>query len=622
MNSDNITPGLDLSRPIDLENLPASIRNAMPSDPARDWDGAPPFFGQDLVPHIYTSSGYVGSSARAYPIEDECTRSSPENSERMRTEPAIRECIEARQRAVAGLKWHLQPEDEKNPREKKLCDEMTKILKRTPWFFDMRMWLMEAIWLGKAAVFNNYCSKKVGDNRYICVKSWEPRHGDKLVFRYDDGTPDYQKGQMGIRIHATWAVSNRVAAPAGLGKKIEATQYGLVRWFDDDERRTITLHKHMTEDSPYNDPRSLGRITGVGIRDRIYHCWLAMTYIEQDLLTFISRAALGVRMWRYPSGNPEWKKRVEEAAKNAMQNGYADILFPVEPNEFAAMYGCEQLEPGLGGAQFLSNLIQEFYLRRIKRYILGQTSSSESAASGLGSGISELHMATLADLVQADAIKLSETITTDFLHPLIEMNFPDMAGSWLTFNLSTEHADAQRQLQMLQAAWSMGVDLCTEDLYSIMGTKKPTSMDQIIRNPSIELGNQQVELGRQQLAIAQQQQQMQASGQQQEQPQSSGLPEAEAAQAQQEQGGQDQGSEQPQLSQEQMPDSLAATHKTVGPTVDAMDASQMPQPNPQTESTNPQSKPQPPDVILEDVNRLLTPRWLSELKEQIMQLVA
>ena len=130
MIANHFSAGIDFNRPLDLDNIPASLRNAMPSDPARDWKGAPPFFGEDLVPHLYSTSGYVGSAARTYPIEDECTRNSVENSERMRTEPAIRECIEARQRAVAGLKWHLQPEDEKNKKELTLCTEMTKILNR------------------------------------------------------------------------------------------------------------------------------------------------------------------------------------------------------------------------------------------------------------------------------------------------------------------------------------------------------------------------------------------------------------------------------------------------------------------------------------------------------------
>ena len=63
-------PTHDFSRPVDLANLPASVILANAQDPARSVPGAPPLFGQEIIPHFMTSTGYIGSAARAYPIED------------------------------------------------------------------------------------------------------------------------------------------------------------------------------------------------------------------------------------------------------------------------------------------------------------------------------------------------------------------------------------------------------------------------------------------------------------------------------------------------------------------------------------------------------------------------
>ena len=181
-------PNYDFNQPIDLNNLPASLVLAMEKDPAKSMPGAPPLFGRDVVPHFYTTTGYVGSAARAYPVEDEATRNSVENSVRMRTECAIMECLESRQRATALLKWHIAPENEKSSKQQSLCLELTRILDRTPRFVEYRRVLLEALWYGKYAVANTFGKAKVGGKYRTVVSGWNPRDGDKLMFRYNDGT--------------------------------------------------------------------------------------------------------------------------------------------------------------------------------------------------------------------------------------------------------------------------------------------------------------------------------------------------------------------------------------------------------------------------------------------------
>jgi len=474
----------DFSRPIDLNNLPASVLIASAPDPAKGISGAPPLFGQEIIPHFLTSTGYVGSAARAYPIEDEALRNSTENAERMRTETGIMEPLEARMRATALLKWHLVPEDEKSPKQIKLAQALTRILERTPRFVEYRRCLMDALWFGKYANVNTFGVTQIGGRYRTYVKDWAPRHGDKLMFRYTDGTYKYAYGQLGMRVHAGfWA-----NAPAKFQAmddnqrklKVEATQYGLVYWFDDYERETIVVHKHMVEDGPWHDPRMMGRVMGVGIRDRVYWTWYAMQSLLQDLLTYINRAALGVRLWRYPSGNPAWKEAVENAAKNAIANGVADILFPVEPNEYASMYGVEQIEPGISGAQMIRELIEGFFLRKIKKYILGQLLTSESDGTGIGSGVAEAHLQTFSDIVLYDAANLQETITEQLVRKLQKENAPKSMGVYVKFLLDTDAPDVQKRLAAVSAAYGMDIPIKVEDVYMLTGLSKPEPQDDVV----------------------------------------------------------------------------------------------------------------------------------------------
>lgn len=477
-------PNYDFNRPIDLANLPASLIIASAQDPARAVHGAPPLFGQEIIPHFMTSTGYVGSAARAYPIEDEATRNSVENAERMRTETGIMEPLEARMRATALLKWHLVPENEKSPKQVKLVQMLTRVLERTPYFTEYRRCLMDALWFGKYANVNTFGTEQVGGRYRTVITDWSPRHGDKLMFRYSDGTYKYAAGQLGIRVHAGFFANmpKRFAdMPQNQRRmKVEATQYGLVYWFDDYERETIVVHRHMVEDGPWHEPRMMGRVMGVGIRDRIYWTWYAMQALLQDLLTFVNRAALGVRLWRYPSGNPNWKDAVENAAKNAIANGVADILFPVEPNEYASMYGVEQIEPGISGATMIRELIEGFFLKKIKKYILGQLLTTEAESTGMGSGVAAAHIQTFSDIVRYDSANLSETISRQLIKKLQKCNAPDSMGVQIAYVQETDEPDTQKRLAAIQAVYQMDTPIRVGDLYAMTGITPPEPGDEVV----------------------------------------------------------------------------------------------------------------------------------------------
>jgi len=313
-------------------------------DPATTVRDAPPNFGRMVVPQIWTYGSRVSSLAQVYRNPDEAVKDSPENARYMRNDPAIMECVEARQRAVALLNWHLEPEDEEDLVQKQLVDEMTAIIKQIPDFAEYRRNLLEAIWYGRYAVQHGFDFCRVKGVRRTTVKKWRPINGDKLAFRWDDGSGRFSDDDVGIRVGVTWSMQDGIAGQ----RTVEFTDFGPAYFLEPWERSRVAVHKHIIEDGAYEDPISAGRIHGVGVRDRIYWCWYQKQETMATLMEIIERTGSGFTIYYYPDGNQKAKTEVEDMA--AKQKHDNILIMPRMPGDPAAdAYGVERIEPNTAG---------------------------------------------------------------------------------------------------------------------------------------------------------------------------------------------------------------------------------------------------------------------------------
>ena len=469
----------------DLNQYPARVISEQAQDPSSGIPGSPPNFGRDMVPHIYTVQGRVGTISRVYRPADEAIRNSLEDARYMRNECGIMECLEARQRGTALLKWHLEPEDAKDPAQEQLCEDLTHIIDRIPHFLEYRRNLLEALWYGKYAIAHIWGMEMVGGRYRKTIKRWSPRHGDKLVFRYDDGTWAYDPSQIGIRIGAGYQTEDK--GPDFLGgqrRKIEPTDQGLAYFLDAWEReKLMAVHQHIIEDGAYEYPLQAGAVTGVGIRSRIYWTWYQMQECLAFLLDYIERSALGVEIWRFPAGNPKAEEKTRTAAEERIGGGRSIILVPVPQGEDSHLYDVQHIEPGMAGANAVRELIEGYFAHKIKRYILGQILTSEAEATGLGSGVADAHLGTYADIIRYDAVKLGETLTTDLVRPLKAENFPRYRDCHIRFVIDTEEADSDEKLGAYEKAWNMGLEVKAEDVRQLIGSSRPSPDDETLQNP-------------------------------------------------------------------------------------------------------------------------------------------
>jgi len=445
--------------------------------------GMPPGQGQTIFPHAAGFLGiYTAGSARVYWPSDTALKMARQNAIKMRADAAVMECVELRQRATALLDWRVECDAESDEYER-ARGLLEKILKRIPRFTQYRENLLHALWFGRYAVANRYAWDWIDGQKVVAVQSWIPVHGDKLVWRVDADAADILDG-LGIRVGGVAGLSREVRQWHEEHRQwIESTEFGWAYFPPPGKRDVLVVHRHYIEDGEYEEPRNASRIFGVGIRDRIYWTW----YQKQDalawLMEFLERSAFGIELWYYPAGNPQAREELRQAAAERAGPNKNILLVPRPPGVEGAIYGVERIEPSLAGAQALKEIITDYFGHQIKRYILGQTLTTEAHATGLGSNLASIHLDTFLQIVRYDAINLQETLTDQVVRRLVGWNWPGLDAQAFRFVIELERDDTREKLEALQAAFNMGLKIRTADLRELLAISDPAPGEEYVQHP-------------------------------------------------------------------------------------------------------------------------------------------
>lgn len=487
------------------------------TDPASKAPGSPPLYGNDAVPHTLTFQSLVGSFSRAYINPDKALNDSLNNAYLMENDIGLLESVECRRRLTAMLDWEIKPEDEKCPYQVSLAQELQRIVGRIKYFTNYRMHLMNAIWYGRSGIQHRYGYNKVnGSFRMMPTplhrdhNGWMPVHGDKLVFRYEDNVQNERDSgayahQMGLRIGTNLGDKVRLHRDY----ELEPVSDGLALFLKPYERDTFVVHKHFIEDAAFQHSFFAGSIHGVGIRSKIYWEWFLKQEAFAFLTQYLERSAGGIEVWTYPMGDEKALEKTKQAARERLANGRNCIFFPKPLGDDSDSYKFEIIEPGAMGLDIMQSIVENYYGGRIKRYILGQELSTEAKATGMGSGVAEAHMDTLAQIVQFDASNLEETLTYELVRYIQQLNFPETMGWHMRFSLKTRDENTAERLAALNSAYQMGASIAESEVFKILGLSAPTTGQKVL-----SLSSQQNQQMQQQMAMQQAQQpQMPMDGQ-------------------------------------------------------------------------------------------------------------
>jgi hypothetical protein len=159
--------------------------------------------------------------------------------------------------------------------------------------------------------------------------------------------------------------------------------------------------------------------------------------------------------------------------KNAAEEQHRDnaILFPRYRDGSRAAPGWSGSSPHGGGGP-PPGPDHHYFDQVIRRTILGQNLTTESGATGLGSGVADLHGETFSRRVKYDAVALADTLTTDLVAILQRYGYPHVAAP-LRFAFDIDKPNAREVLEAAERFWQMGGSVDEDELRQIVGLGKP-----------------------------------------------------------------------------------------------------------------------------------------------------
>lgn len=467
-----------------------------------DADGRPIQLDRDgPLPHVYTFQGLLSGSWATYWMgrHDEAMRHHRANALAMFLDEHIQSCLWERVRSSTKLKWRLEVDNPRDPRQKLVADGLTKAIKQTPRLRQYKRWLLwQALWAGRAGNqmkldWGEVETEGAGRHRALVVGGHKPINGDKLAFRWDD-TPAV-------------LVSSALLAELPNAETILTTEGRAVvlkgAW-----RERVVIHKVNVCDVDFRESDRAEAIHGLGCRHWLYWSWWNKQEYISAVLKSLDRVGLGLIVVEYDEGNPTAKDEATKLARN-MSVDRSVVTVPVPKDRMGASGAVRVVNTPVAGAQVMLQLQAACELRE-ERFIVAQAGSSRSDTSGMGTHDPAMMQESKSDVVEEDAGELDETLTGNsrdhgLVYLLKKYTYP-----WADFPVrhvtDVSPPDPERRLGSATMAFNLGVDLIADEVREVAGFTKPGPDDHALVNPQIVQAMQQLEMQ------AQQQQAQQGQG--------------------------------------------------------------------------------------------------------------
>jgi hypothetical protein len=201
----------------------------------------------------------------------------------------------------------------------------------------------------------------------------------------------------------------------------------------------------------------------------LYWYWWLKQQVFTLMLNYLERFSSGLTIFYYNASDPAAKAEAAAAAKAQFASNA--ILYPRWNTEKPDTNKVERLEVSTASPALMQNLVTEYFDNIMVRYILGQTLSSDAAATGLGSGVADLHGDTLAEIIKYDAVDLAETLQSDLIATLYRYNCKGVPVGKFEFEIDSPNA--QELMGYGQQLFEWGVPLDEDQAYKISQWAKP-----------------------------------------------------------------------------------------------------------------------------------------------------
>lgn len=198
--------------------------------------------------------------------------------------------------------------------------------------------------------------------------------------------------------------------------------------------------------------------------------WMFKNYAIKDWVSFLEMYGQPLRTGRFDPGASE--EDVRKLMRAVAQIGTdAAAVFPrtMEIDFIDSKAGTAPNE--------LWRSMAEYIDEQVSKAVLGQTSSSDAQASGIGSGQADLHGDVRDDIARADAKLLAATLNRDLVRPMIELNRgPRKRYPRLKIG-KPDPVDVKALLDAAETLVGMGVEVDAEEMREKAGLPAPKTAD-------------------------------------------------------------------------------------------------------------------------------------------------
>lgn len=439
-----------------------------PADPAKPLDpsGQPRGDAGIVLPHPVTFQGLANVGNRNYSYQfDEATLHSRENAERMRLDPVIGACLRLRTYPTALLTAHIEPDDDEDPAQVAIAMKCQKLLIQAPppGFTFIKRWLLDdGIFKGRSGAQIRYQWVYKKGRNWQMPTLFRPIDGDKLTFDWAN--------RVGILVQ-----SGHIAPVDRLAN----SERGRVYYATPEERQQLIVHEFEPEDASFYKPRMGGAIHGTGYRGKLYWLWALKDRVWAMGMDFLQWFARGLTVYYFPTGNNSYYQQLVSFVK--AQDGASSLFIPRGPDDNQSERPpVDFIQPSTASPAFIQQLITSYFDDLFKLNILGQTLTSGTASTGLGSGVAQAHQQTFENFVKYDAEALGETLTRDYLRPFYDFNYPGVpCGRWV---LDVDNPNVGQMIENAQALYEMGAAIAEEPLMEAAGLPLPKTGQTILTN--------------------------------------------------------------------------------------------------------------------------------------------
>jgi len=384
----------------------------------------------------------------------------------MRSDPDIESALNIRILAVSLQDFDIQS-DEDTPDARAEAAAIKEAIGQLRRVTQFKRNLCLACWYGHAAANVQYkavekpvigIDEKTGMTKAakIVPSTWIPIHPDSLVWSED--------GTYGVKLNMASDLWKKLPQDRQMG-----SESGMAMRLTPEQRAATIINVYGIEAPDFQESADAGvRFSGYGLRRMIWPFWVLKQSVMQAATLYAEKLGRPMIVGRYPSGNAT----AQEAINNCLTNLFTDGAATMPSlGTGAGDYSIEAIEVQGTGYQVLESLTARFS-DAITKLLIGQTLTTGTASTGLGSGVAEEHGDVFQSITKMDAASLDDTMTHDFVRTIQKLNWPDSPYRHRYVTLMDKR-DSKEYLETVEKAVALGCEVSPKGVMKEVGLPKP-----------------------------------------------------------------------------------------------------------------------------------------------------